>query len=149
MVSLWLLVLQVLPRPACPAGSSLFPDGRQGEPRIDYWIASSEKQKRVSHYIGPLDYTTATQRQDLQSDSFTEEYNVNIFRFWLTEEILDDWMLASVTLIHGQVWKEDPGNYRPVSLMLVPSKVMEQIILSGITMAPTGQPGDQTQPAWI
>jgi len=43
-----------------------------------------------------------------------------------------DRRLAHVMPIYEQGWKEDPGNYRPVSLTSVPGKVMEQIILSAI-----------------
>jgi len=38
-----------------------------------------------------------------------------------------------VTPIYKQAWKEDPGNHSPVSLTLVPGKVMERCILSAIT----------------
>ncbi|GAB0183681.1 mitochondrial enolase superfamily member 1 [Grus japonensis] len=52
---------------------------------------------------------------------------------WLTREVPDDWKLVNVTSIYKKGQKEDPGNYRPVSLTLVLGKVMEQIILSAIT----------------
>ena len=48
---------------------------------------------------------------------------------WLTGEVPDDWKLASVTPIHRKGGKEDPGNYRAVSLTSVPGKAMEQFIL--------------------
>ncbi|GAB0182802.1 mitochondrial enolase superfamily member 1 [Grus japonensis] len=52
---------------------------------------------------------------------------------WLTGEVPDDWRLANVTLIYKKGRKEDPGNYRPVSLTSVPGKIMERFILSVLT----------------
>jgi len=52
---------------------------------------------------------------------------------WLTGEVPDDWRIASVTPIYKKGWKEDPGNYRPVSLTSVLGKIMEQFILSALT----------------
>ncbi|GAB0188723.1 mitochondrial enolase superfamily member 1 [Grus japonensis] len=51
---------------------------------------------------------------------------------WLTGEIPVDWRLANMTPIYKKGQKEDPGNYRPVNLTVVPGKVTEQIILSAI-----------------
>ncbi|GAB0179635.1 mitochondrial enolase superfamily member 1 [Grus japonensis] len=51
---------------------------------------------------------------------------------WLTGKVPVDWRLANVMPIHKKGWKEDPGNYRPVSLTMVSGKVMEQIILTAI-----------------
>jgi len=44
---------------------------------------------------------------------------------WLTEDIPDDWRITSVTLIYKKGRKEDPRNYRPVSLTSVLDKIME------------------------
>jgi len=48
-------------------------------------------------------------------------------------EVPDDWRITSVTPIYKKGRKEDPGNYRPVSLTSVPGKIMEQFILSALT----------------
>ncbi|KAK4807047.1 hypothetical protein QYF61_018388 [Mycteria americana] len=52
---------------------------------------------------------------------------------WLTWEVPVDWRLANVTPIFKTGRKEDPGNYRPVSLTSVLGKVMEHLILRAIT----------------
>ncbi|KAK4817127.1 hypothetical protein QYF61_002396 [Mycteria americana] len=50
----------------------------------------------------------------------------------LTREVPDDWRLANVTPIYKKGQKEDPGNYRPVSLTSVLGKIMEWFILSAL-----------------
>ncbi|GAB0178708.1 mitochondrial enolase superfamily member 1 [Grus japonensis] len=52
---------------------------------------------------------------------------------WKTREVPIDWRFATVMPIYKKGQKEDPGNYRPVSLTLVLGKAMEQISLSAIT----------------
>jgi len=52
---------------------------------------------------------------------------------WVTGDVQDDCRIDSVTLIYKKGWKEDPGNYRPISLTLVPGKIMERFILSVLT----------------
>ncbi|GAB0187639.1 mitochondrial enolase superfamily member 1 [Grus japonensis] len=53
-------------------------------------------------------------------------------RSWRTGEVSEDWRKANATPAFKKSRKEDPGNYRPVSLTSIPGKVMEQLIL-GVT----------------
>ncbi|KAK4825941.1 hypothetical protein QYF61_003453 [Mycteria americana] len=62
----------------------------------------------------------------------TEPLPILYQQSWLTGEVPVDWRLANVTPIYKKGQKEDPGNYRPVSLTSVLGKIMEQIILSAI-----------------
>ena len=48
-------------------------------------------------------------------------------------EMPEDWRIASVTPVFRKGKKEDPGNYRPVSLTSIPGKVMEQLVLDAIS----------------
>ncbi|KAK4820048.1 hypothetical protein QYF61_017894 [Mycteria americana] len=67
------------------------------------------------------------------AEVLTKPLSIIYQQSWLTGEVPVDWRLANVTPIFKKGRKEDPGNYRPVSLTLVPGKLMEQIILSAIT----------------
>ncbi|KAK4807164.1 hypothetical protein QYF61_024284 [Mycteria americana] len=67
------------------------------------------------------------------AEVLTKPLSILYQQSWLTGEVPVDWRLANVTPIYKKGWKEDPGNYRPVSLTSVPGRVMEQIILSAIT----------------
>jgi len=46
--------------------------------------------------------------------------------------VSEDWRKANVNSVFKKGKKEDPGNYRPVSLISIPGKVMEQLILEAI-----------------
>jgi len=66
------------------------------------------------------------------ADVFAEPLSIIFERSWRTGEVSEDWRKANVTPIFKKGKKEDPGNYRSVSLTFIPGKVMEQLILEVI-----------------
>ncbi|KGL80585.1 hypothetical protein N309_11346, partial [Tinamus guttatus] len=98
------------------------------------------KEDWVRDYLGKLDTHKSTGPDGMHprvlrelAGVIAQPLSIIFERSWRVEEVPEDWKKANVTPVFKKVKREDPGNYRPVSLTSVPGKVMEQLILETIS----------------
>jgi len=96
-----------------------------------YGMRSRNQMERVRDLLSHLDCCKSMGSNEIHVRMLRDlmkmiaELLSNIYQCsWSAGEVLEDWRLATVTSIYKKGCK-DPGNYRSVSLTLVPGKIMK------------------------
>ncbi|GAB0209844.1 mitochondrial enolase superfamily member 1 [Grus japonensis] len=97
------------------------------------------EEDRVREHLGKVDIHKSMSPDGMHprglrelADVVARPLSIIFERSWRAGEVPEDWRKANVTPVFEKGNKEDPGNYRPVSLTSIPGKVMEQLILGVI-----------------
>ncbi|CAM4560229.1 unnamed protein product [Lepidochelys kempii] len=110
-------------------GSTAWGEGDQ--PSVEKEVVRDYLEKLDEHKsMGPYELHLRALKELV--DVIAEPLAVIFENTWRSGEVPNDWKKANVVPIFKKGKKEDPGNYRPVSLTSVPGKIMEQVLKESI-----------------
>ncbi|KFQ30983.1 RNA-directed DNA polymerase from mobile element jockey, partial [Merops nubicus] len=95
------------------------------------WVSDQLRKLNIHKSMGPNEMHPRVLRE--LADVVALPLSIIFAKSWQMGEVPEDWRKASVTPVFKKGKKEDPGNYRPVSLTSIPGKMMEWLTLEVIS----------------